>query len=134
MYDELHNIKLYYAVKDFFEVDEVHGQEYIVNNVIPLQWLQTFIGFHSSLCPIISYLIIVPMSLDKSVRWIHYYVYSMICGLQVISHHPGQKTPSSQSLNQGKIWPTLGTTGLLLLLAVFVKHSSDSWIVDLCGF
>jgi len=33
-------------------------------------------------------------------------------------HHPGQK-PSS-SLNQEKIWLTLGTTGLLLWLAVFV--------------
>jgi len=28
----------------------------------------------------------------------------------------------------------LGTTGLLLWLAVFVKRSNDSWIVDLCGF
>jgi len=70
----------------------------------------------------------------QKLLWIHYYVYSIICGLQVISHHPGQKPPSSQSLNQGKIWPTLGTTGPLLWLAVFVKHSNDLWIVNLCGF
>jgi len=30
----------------------------------------------------------------QKLLWIHYYVSSTICGLQVISHHPGQKPPS----------------------------------------
>jgi len=92
---------------------------YPLHHSAPLPQLQPYVKLMTQQLDRTTY-IIKCSKICQKLLWIHYYVSSMICGLQVISHHPGQEPPSSQSLNQENIWLTLGTTGLLLWLVVFV--------------